>query len=44
MCLGGVVGCACDMFCDCVSCECVLHDWECVLCVWLLCVYCVVLL
>ena len=34
VCLGGVVGCACGMFCDCVICECVLHAWQWLLCVW----------
>ena len=29
------------MFCDCVVCGCVLHDWVCLLCVWLCFCVCV---
>ena len=44
MCLGGVVGCACGILCDCAICEYVLHAWEWLLCVGLcmLCVLCIV--
>ena len=36
---GGVVGCACSMFCGCVTCECVLHAGQLLLCGLLFGVY-----